>query len=73
VRLVKSQSLFETEEGETYILDEDYVEMRNPQGEAGFVILGSTRSPYLENKGNIKALQPIYYGGKNAEVNATGG
>jgi len=73
VRLVKSQSLFESETGETYILDENYVELRNSKREAGFAILGSTRTPFEGNKDNIKGLTPISYGGKDGEVNADRG
>jgi hypothetical protein len=60
VRIVKSQSLFETEEGDCYTLDEHYLELRDPNGGASFIRLASQRTPYTESKGNMKAMQPIY-------------
>jgi hypothetical protein len=77
VRIVKSQSLFEEPDGETYTLDEHYIEMRRSDGVAGFTILSRERTPFTKSKGNIKALPPIQYQQErrepNAQDNATGG
>jgi len=68
VRIVQSRSLFEPPDGTCYILNEHYIELRDPNNQASFIRLGTEQFPFTENKGNIKALPPIYFKEEDEDV-----
>lgn len=67
VRIVKSTCLFEPEEGDPYIQDEHYVEVRNARGEADFIVLSSERMGPGKKVSGLKGLMPVFYGRKDFE------
>ena len=56
VRIDKSTTLFENEEGKCYKVDEEYVQLRSQYGEIAFIPLFEVEEPFEAKRSTIKAL-----------------
>lgn len=59
VRITHQTSLFQTEGGQSEVLEEDLIEWKAANGELDFEVLTSTRNTYAGPSGTIKAPEPI--------------
>jgi hypothetical protein len=62
VRFVDSTTLFEEPTTSTVFMEkEEYIELRNKDGEAKFVQLSSTKAPAERQAGPIKGVKPYFW------------
>jgi hypothetical protein len=56
VRIVKSTSLFENEDGTVNKAEEEYAELRSQRGEINFIAFTEIEEPFLTKRSTIRAL-----------------
>ena len=62
IRIVeKSRTLFETDEGESYVVEESYVELKGGTGDIEFITLYRTRLSYEGAESLIKGQGPVLW------------
>jgi hypothetical protein len=72
VRFVKQHTLHEDPTvGVTFIMQEEFVELRNKEGKVRFAMLSSTKTPAVRNAGPCRGIKPYFWQGAPINVEHT--